>query len=300
MFDEQQLLDDAVNYTFRAMQAYRSAEPDLFGLQAGVAAERLAKACLVRRSPALLVELQSNAFSSLAALLGLAVVAPPGQRPKVRTVGLQMAFARLQALGVYIDASRESLENFIEARNWSTHGGAGNFDLEETAANFVKIVDSLLVDLNYDRYSFWYVHLSDADRLKGGAEQRHRERVRALLSEAAERFASLDELERESLRANAALLIFVEPKHLRFDCPSCGSPGVLSGEYRTTRPLVPEDEGDLKWALLEVEGFECRCCGLRLNSRQDIYAGNVPPTVTVPHSEAMTQVYASDPDITGS
>ncbi|MFF4148343.1 hypothetical protein ACFY0A_45590 [Streptomyces sp. NPDC001698] len=138
---------DGQNYAFRAMQAYLNADADLFALHAGVAAERLAKACLVRRSPALLVELQANAFSSLAMLLGIAVVEPPGRRTKVRTVGLQLAFARLQAIGVQVDASRESLENFIEARNWATHGGTGDFDLEETAANFVKIVDSLRAPL---------------------------------------------------------------------------------------------------------------------------------------------------------
>ncbi len=297
MFEEAHLLDDGLSYTFRAMQAYRSTDADLFGLHAGVAAERMAKACLARRSPALLVELQSNAFNSLAMLLGITVVEPPGRRARVRTVGLQIAFARLQALGVQIDVSKESLENLIEARNWSTHGGAGGFDLEETAADFVKVIDSLLVDLKYDRYSFWHVHLADADRLKNGAEQRHRERVRKLLTEAAERFSSLGELERSTLQTTAALHIFVEPTHVRFDCPSCGNPGVLSGEYRSTQ-ASSEAEVGIEWVLLEVDRFECYCCGLTLNGPADIHAGQVPPTVTVPHHEAMAHVYASDPDVT--
>lgn len=297
MFDEEQLLDDGVGYTFRAMQAYLGSEADVFGLHAGVAAERLAKACLVRRSPALLVELQSNAFSSLAMLLGLAVVEPPGRRPKVRTVGLQVAFARLQALGVQIDASRESLESFIEARNWSTHGGTGGFDLEEIAADFVKIVDSLLVDLHFDRFSFWSVHLAQADRLKDGAEQRHRERVRRLLSEAAQRFESLSENERIDAQTRATFRSAAQPKHLIFDCPACGSPGSLSGEYRSSRPLTSDVEAGIEWALLEVQGFNCLCCGLCLNGRPEIYAGSVPPTLTVPHMEAMTDVYTSDPEI---
>ncbi|WP_159073619.1 hypothetical protein [Streptomyces sp. RTd22] len=300
MFDEEQLKGDGLNHSFCAMQAYLGAETDLFSLHAGISAERLAKACLVRRSPALLVELQSNAFNSLATLLGIAVVEPPGRRAKMRTVGLQVAFARLQALGVQIDVSKEGLENFIEARNWATHGGPGSFDLEETAADFVKIVDSLLDDLHFDRYSFWNVHLAQADRLKDGAEQRHRERVRKLLSEAAARFESLSETERDNLQTRAALLMFAEPNHVRFDCPSCGNPGVLSGEYGSLRPLTDESEDGIQWAMLEVEEFECYCCGLRLNGRSDIYAGNVPPTVTVPHNEAMAQVYRSDSEIENS
>ncbi|MFE2534215.1 hypothetical protein [Streptomyces sp. NPDC059371] len=300
MFDERQLLDDGRNYTFRAMQAYLDESADMFGLQAGVATERIAKACLVRRSPALLAELQSNSFSSLAALLGLTVVTLPGQRPKVRTVGLQVAFARLQAIGVQIDASRESLEKFIEARNWSTHGGAGEFDLEETAANFVKIIDSLLADLHFDRYSFWHVHLAQADRLKNGAEQRHRERVHKLLADAAQRFKSLSEAECSILQTRATLLVFVEPKHRRFDCPACGNPGLLSGEYVSAQNLASEDGEGIQWAMLEVEDFLCYCCELRLNGRSEIHAGNVQPIVTVTHDEAIAQVYASDPDQDGS
>jgi predicted RNA-binding Zn-ribbon protein involved in translation (DUF1610 family) len=172
----------------------------------------------------------------------------------------------------------------------------GGFDLEETAADFVKIVDSLLVDLNFDRYSFWYAHLSVADGLKDGAEQRHRERVTRLLSDAAERFASLSETERSGLQTTAALLIFVEPKHCRFECPACGNPGLLSGEYRSTRSSEGPESG-IEWVELEVDEFQCYCCGLHLNGRADIYAGSVIPFVTVTHDEAMVHVYASDPEI---
>jgi hypothetical protein len=296
VFNEEQLSADGQNYAFIAMQAYLRADADLFGLHAGVAAERLAKACLARRSPALLVELQANSFSSLAMLLGLSVVERPGRRSKVRTVGLQTAFDRLHALGVQVDVSRDSLENFIEARNWSTHGGLGGFELQETAADFVKIVDSLLVDLNFDRYSFWHVHLAAADSLKDGAEQRHRERVAKLLSAAAARFEALSEAEQSERQEMAAVLMFAETKHSRFQCPACGNLGVLSGEYRTARSEERPDAG-IEWVLLEVDEFSCHCCALRLKGRADIYAGSVIPTVSVAHDEALAHVFASDPEI---
>jgi hypothetical protein len=61
-------------------------------IDAGTALEHLSKACLARRSPALLTELKPGNWASLALLCGY----PEGNPRQLRTVGLREAHERLK------------------------------------------------------------------------------------------------------------------------------------------------------------------------------------------------------------
>jgi hypothetical protein len=75
--------------------------------------EHLAKACLAKRSPALLTELRSQAnFPSLLRLLGITEGQPPGQ---LRTVGLRDALDRVKVF-VNSRASDADLKTLVDMR----------------------------------------------------------------------------------------------------------------------------------------------------------------------------------------
>src|ERR1700732_1306329 len=87
--------ESARDFAQRALQAHYAREFRRVALEAGTALEHLAKACLSRRSPALLIELRRGEgnFGSLLRLLEI-----PGGAPlrEVRTVSLRDALTRVK------------------------------------------------------------------------------------------------------------------------------------------------------------------------------------------------------------
>jgi len=104
--------ESARDFAQRALQAHHAREFHRVALEAGTALEHLAKACLSRRSPALLVELGrgERSFGSLLWLLQIPAGAPVRE---VRTVGLRDTLTRVKTF-VKSDAPEANLTALVE------------------------------------------------------------------------------------------------------------------------------------------------------------------------------------------
>lgn len=84
----------AREFALSALDAHHAGNHRRVPLDAGTALEHLAKACLARRSPALLAEIKrDSSINSLIGLLGLESTNVP---VKIRTVGLSEALHRME------------------------------------------------------------------------------------------------------------------------------------------------------------------------------------------------------------
>src|ERR1700747_2899783 len=86
----------ACEFARSSLDAHVRQKHHLVALYAGTSLEHLAKACLAKRSPALITELRNeDSFRSLLLLVGVTAVSTS---PKLRTVGLRGALQRARFL----------------------------------------------------------------------------------------------------------------------------------------------------------------------------------------------------------
>ncbi|WP_367324747.1 hypothetical protein [Streptomyces sp. HUAS ZL42] len=142
----QNLLAGARRFAHLAMAAHDRSDQELFALHGGVAVERLAKAALAAKNPALLLEMRGK----VDALFHLTGVKPSETR--IHTVGAKDAIARLRALDV-LDPDPK-LDDLIELRNGVAHATHSEGDSELLLA-LVRTVEALLTSLGQDPDAFW-------------------------------------------------------------------------------------------------------------------------------------------------
>jgi hypothetical protein len=125
-FSPDTFYDSAREFAITALEAHHSGNYRRVALDAGTALEHLAKACLARRSPALLAELKGE--QSVASLAWLLEIDGAKLPPKVRTVGLSDALSRTDSF-VTSTAAREDLQTLVDMRNGVVHA-AQNAEIE--------------------------------------------------------------------------------------------------------------------------------------------------------------------------
>ncbi len=91
-FSSDAFYGSAREFALSALEAHHAGNHRRVPLDAGSALEHLAKACLARRSPALLAELKGD--SSIGSVIGLLRIEGAAVPAIVRTVGLSGALAR--------------------------------------------------------------------------------------------------------------------------------------------------------------------------------------------------------------
>jgi len=142
----------AGEFALSALEAHHAGNHRRVPLDAGTALEHLAKACLARRSPALLAELKGE--SSIGSVIGLLRIEGAGVPAIVRTVGLSGALERAGRF-VRSKAAKDDLGILVDMRNGIVHAAEGAEVEERILAAFVQQADALLADLGRDREDFW-------------------------------------------------------------------------------------------------------------------------------------------------
>jgi hypothetical protein len=104
----------AQDFALSALEAHHAGNHRRVPLDAGTALEHLAKACLARRSPALLADLKGG--SPIGSLIGLLRIDGAATPAKIRTVGMPEALDQA-ARFVRSKAAKDDLQILTNMRN---------------------------------------------------------------------------------------------------------------------------------------------------------------------------------------
>lgn len=302
-FNPESFYESAREFARTALEAHHAGNYRRVPLDAGTALEHLAKACLARRSPALLAELKGeSSVSSLVWLLGIegAKVAA-----KVRTVGLWDALARTE-LFVTSPSVREDLRTLVDMRNGIVHA-AENMEVEERIlAAFAQHADAILKDLGRDRGEFWGGQLAVVDALLSDVSDKiaHHVEVKLAAAKASyeREYRDLDATMVAILKAarSTARPLTITPEQQQVECPACGSAGVAAGMHEVWWATPERKQGTQPTpsnptVLFDADRFECPVCGLRLDSPAEMDLAGVETVWEI--KDADWRDYEEDPDL---
>jgi hypothetical protein len=269
-------IESARDFAGSALEAHIAGQFRRVALDAGTALEHLAKACLAKRSPALLTELRSEAnFPSLLVLLGIASGSPPGL---LRTVSLRDALARLRRL-ITTSASSADLETLISMRDGTVHTASTDEVETRLIVAFLQHADGLLTDLDLDREIFWGRQAGVVDALLVNASDQVTHRVEVLMAAARARFRGREVDDPQLLKLHqdlAGSLNVFDGYTAPAECPACMSWGIASGFDEISDF---EDERATALFTFRAESFTCRVCGLELSSPAELEAAGMDPNV---------------------
>lgn len=265
-----ELYDSSVSFAAGAMSAHASGSHRRLAVDAVTALEHLMKACLLRRSPVLLVDLgRDGNWGSLRVLAGL----PGPSFGFLRTIGIQEALKRTDTFFTS-SASRVDLKLLFDLRNGVVHTGFDEAVEERLLVAFVKQAEACLSDLGKDRAAFWGGQLDVVDALIADSTDKALQRVQIKLAAAKARFAEkFAESAPELL--TAVRLVFPVDAELEetHECPSCQSIGLGTGPHHVEDSYEMDDDGVIQggaWVVFRPDSFACRVCGLRLTSADEI------------------------------
>ena len=266
----------AREFALSALDAHHAGNHRRVPLDAGTALEHLAKACLARRSPALLAEIKrDSSINSLIGLLGLESTNVP---VKIRTVGLSEALHRMERFA-RSKASKNDLQILVDMRDGIVHAAEDAEVEERILTAFVQHTDSLLADLGRERSDFWNGHLTVVDALLKDASDKIAHRVNVRLAAAAAMLERRYATEGEAVIAALRTLSKSAPlgADQRFHpCSVCDSHGIATGGHSVEWVADDWDKetGEVTNAAGEVwfsaQKFRCPVCNLRLDSGAEI------------------------------
>lgn len=293
----------ARDFARSALEAHHAGNHRRVPLDAGTALELLAKACLARRSPALLAELRGD--SSVSSLIGLLRIECPSVPGKIRTIGLNEAGRRMELFGVRSKAVKGDLQTLVDMRNGVVHAAEDAEVEERILTAFVQHTDRLLGDLERERDDFWNGQLSVVDALLKDASDKlaHRVKVRLAAAEA--------ELERRYAKEGEAVIALVRTLSKSTPlaggqtfhaCPVCDSHGIATGEHIIE--WVPDawdkDTGQITNLHDEVcfraQKFHCQVCGLRLDSEAEMDTAGIGPIWQIEDADWRDYEHQDDDD----
>lgn len=278
-FSSDAFYESARDFALSALEAHHAGKNRRVPLDAGTALEHLAKACLARRSPALLAELKGDSgINSVMALLRIEGVAGPAA--KIRTVGLTEALARARRF-VRSKADKADLDLLVDMRNGVVHAAEDTEVEERMLAAFTQQADALLDELNRDRADFWGGQLPVVDELLKDASDKVTHRVDVRLAGAAAMLRSRYATEGEAVILALQSLSKLAPladNQRHHNCPVCNSFGAATGTHDVNWEVgdwdketgEPTNVDASVWFI--ADSFHCPVCGLRLNSQAEIDA----------------------------
>lgn len=273
------LLASAAKFASDAIEAYGEDDHSRVPLHSGTSLEHLVKACLAKRSPALLVELRPQPLNwpSLLSLLGV----PEGKPKHLRTVGLRDAVERVKTFLGTVEAGRDEISLLIDLRDGVAHAGeAGKLD-EEVLVAFIKFSDQCLADLGESREAYWGSNLTFVDALLSATSDKVDSRVKAQLAAASarfdRRFEGMDAGVLEAIRTLSPTLdTSEEAEHV---CPACRSMGVAVGDFTVTWEAEFDRDGvqDGFYGVVTFApiSFQCPQCRLRLSNFAELTAAGI-------------------------
>jgi hypothetical protein len=281
--------DGAQEFARSALEAHHARRFRRLAVDAATCLEHLAKACLAKRSPALLTELRSEAnFQSLLRLLGIADSKPPRQ---LRTVSVRDALERVKVF-VQSPASDADLKMLVDVRDGTVHAAQSEELEERLVVAFVRHADAFLADLGRDRAEFWGGQLGVVDALVAEAADKTAREVSVRVAGARADFgrrygdapAEVLQVVRQ-LAASAKL----KTEERRQECPACESTGVEWGDHQVEWNYERNDAGRHvrtrgKVWFIPLD-FTCNVCGLHLEEEAELTAARLELRWLVPGAD---------------
>jgi hypothetical protein len=268
-----ELYKSAAKFARSALDAHHEGDHQRVALDAGTSLEHLTKACLAKRSPALLVELRTGNWVSLTVLCGLS---QPGLK-HLRTVGLREACERVKTF-VTSPAPKDDLDLLINLRDGVVHAAVNDQVEEQLLVAYALQADSILADMKVPRSTFWGAHQEDVDALLGDASDKVAERVKMKLAAAK---ATLEKkygvMTDEMLKAIWGITPRIDAMlESTAPCVVCGSDGVAEGEIWLDEALDNETGSVYGGLRFTPTTFACQQCELRLTSPKEMLAAGMP------------------------
>ena len=271
--------DSARGFATTALQAHHTRDYRRVTVDAGTALEHLAKACLAKRSAALLCDLRGE--PSFVDLLRLLDLSGTGALRPLRTVGLRGALERVKVF-VTSRASGDDVRTLADMPDGTIHAAISEEVETRLLVAFAKYADELLADLGRDRAGFWGDQLAVVDALLTKASDKITRDVKVKLAGARAYFdqhygngpPELVELVRRMAEPDRD-----DDNRQAVSCLACESVGLATGT-REVELEADEWEGDQPVSVSETvyfqpSAFECRVCKLRLNSAAETAAASI-------------------------
>lgn len=227
--------------------------------------EQLTKAALANRNPLLLAETSEKSVLSLSGASGYG---------DPRTIGARKAIERYMALNPRFRKVSGHMRDLIDLRNGVVHLSAEQpEDFDRVFDSYLKAVEILIDDLDGDEEVFWgselfpVVEARRDDRAKN-IEQQVDAKLALALATLDTKYRDLTNEEREGAirAAEHTATRLVGDVSVQFDCPACGSLGVVDAWL------------DVEWELEDFEFrgyvhttsllFKCLVCDLRLDDEE--------------------------------
>lgn len=272
------LISSASKYAQNALDAYESSEYELFSIFAATALEHITKACLTKRHPALLLNLQGkDSWKSLLFFVGATEKRPE----KLVTVSLRDSLWRV---GDFFEsnARTDDLFQLIDIRDGAIHAAA-NLSIEERlVVAFLRQMEASRKDLNLDRQEFWTSYLGVVDAILSEEADRVKRNVELKLQQARVKFKRnlapySDEIKRTIMQAVRTL----REDEASTECPACDCLGIAVGVREYYLMLKEESQTRVTttaYASFEAKEFACGVCGLILASPEEIQLAGMNPT----------------------
>jgi hypothetical protein len=286
----------AVSFAQSALEAHHRGDHQRVALDAGTALEHLTKACLAKRSPALLAEMKTgpNNWASLVLLSGF----PEGRPKQLRTVGLREARERAKTFFTS-SASDSDLTLLVDLRDGVVHAALDDEVEERLLVAFVQQADATLADMGRPRAAFWGDRLGVVDALLADASDKTMHRVQVKVRNAkvafSERFGNMTD---ELLTLITSITpVFDVTEESDPDCPACGCKGIARGDLDVDE-YVDFSDGEPyggAWVVFMPASFKCQQCGLRLDTPAEVVAAGLPAKWDHPHLDP-TDFYDTDDD----
>lgn len=282
-----ELLESARQWMADALDAYRDDVHRRVPALAPLSLEHLGKALLAKRDPVLLLQLGNGHESSLLLLAGHG---RPGDRSKLRTIGLSQVLSRVAMLIGEPPTTKADVAWVVEQRNGAMHVGEASQETSlKTLATVLRLTQWMLEDLAISTTEFFGEGASLAGSLldqRATAMQRsvtkrmqaakaQFERLVSVVTDADDRARLVASLEE---RVPERPWDFDEPIHAHPQvCPSCGSSGRLSGpvDLDVDGEAEPDGDGGVSynaWVVIEFkpDEFDCGVCSLALRGKDEL------------------------------
>jgi hypothetical protein len=282
-----ELYTSAAKFAQSALDAHHKGEHQRVAIDAGTALEDLTKACLARRSPALLAELKpgQNDWESLVLLCGF----PEGKPRQLRTVGLREAHSRLRTFVTSV-ASEHDLGLLIDLRDGVVHAALNEEVEERLLVAFVQQADAMLTDMDTKwRRIFWGEWSAVVTALVAQAsdETKHRVAIKLAAAKAAfsDKYGGMSS-EMQGLIGRVEPRSFYDWDEAATDCPACDSRGIAKGTFWLDEVEDYDKETGEPWVWGMVkftpDASSCPLCGLRLTNTAELAEAGVPADWNVP------------------
>lgn len=252
----------------------------VFGLWSSLSIELLARAALAKIHPSLLADPRDHENI----LYGFGV---PTQREPL-SIPARTVFGRCRVLvGGFDEAAEVHCQLLTGIRNRELHTGEAAFESlthNRWMADHYRAVTILTNHLGADLSDFYKPEAAEA--LQEILDNRTKEveaRAKQAVGNCRKWYQSLASTKQQELieAARAAEGLMQEPYWVRQACPSCGNPGVLSGNaVENIQTHLAGDELISRYSILS-NSFKCNVCQLNLSTHDEIFYAGLPATFEV-------------------